>query len=177
MHRLLTNQRCAIPQYSDRTTCWTSGDRILAEAVISLLVALSKPLPRPTHPLIHWVLMERRPSSEADDSPPSSITAKECMELYLHSSSEIKLLSWSKNALKEHVGSQQPKTGPPNRSPISIGQRLLGNPLIHNALQLAHPSAVSGSANNVKRLEACTISIKIRPKLTKTLHGDLRAFI
>jgi len=56
--------------------------------------------------------MERRPSSEADDSPPSSITAKECMELYLHSLSEIKLLSWSKNALKEPVGSQQPETGP-----------------------------------------------------------------
>jgi hypothetical protein len=58
------------------------------------------------------VLVVRRPSSEADDSPPSNITAKERMELYLHSSSEIKLLSWLKNALKEPVGSQEPATGP-----------------------------------------------------------------
>ena len=76
----------------------------------------------------------------------------------------VKLLSWSKSALKELVGSQQPAIGPPNRSPINLGRRLLGNPLIHNALQLANPSAVSGSANNVKRLAACTISVKISPK-------------
>lgn len=54
----------------------------------------------------------KKTGSETDDSPPSSITAKKCMELYLHSSSEIKLLSWSKNALKDPVGSQQPATGP-----------------------------------------------------------------
>jgi hypothetical protein len=80
--------------------------------VISLLVALSKPLPRPTDPFIQWVLVVKRIRAEDDHSPPSSITVKERVELYLQSSSEIKLLSWSKNALNEPVGSQQSANGP-----------------------------------------------------------------
>jgi len=57
----------------------------------------------PTQPPIQWVLGAlflgvNHPGSEADHSPPSSAEVKECVELYLHSSS---MPSWRGAQLKK----------------------------------------------------------------------------
>jgi hypothetical protein len=53
---------------------------------------VSRPALGPTQPPIQWIteavsLGVKRPGREADHSPPSSAEVKECVELYLHSSS------------------------------------------------------------------------------------------
>jgi len=61
---------------------------------IFLFTTVSRPALGPTQPPVQrvpWVLSVgvKLPGREADQSPPSSAEVKECVELYLHSSTRL----------------------------------------------------------------------------------------
>jgi hypothetical protein len=64
---------------------------------ISLFITASRPVLGPTRPPIQCVPRAKRPTREANPSPPPSAEVKECVELYFHSS---RTLSWPGAELK-----------------------------------------------------------------------------